>query len=171
MTDPAAQLKQAVSSLRTVGTVFLLFGALAAIAVWHDRMMGTLRIVPFVLMSSLLWVGPGVLYHVTAVLIRRHDARIALLARRTAVAQSALAVAAVVASYAGGAFARGRAWSPATVPAMVTLFFIPALLAQAYQIGVALEALRHLPMPGHGFQVQPLPVLPADDEVTNAGAE
>jgi Na+/alanine symporter len=114
--------------------------------------------------AAVLLAGPGVLYQVTAVRVRRHDVTVAVLARRTAVAQAALPVVVVGVMVISGGARRVPILADALMPATVTLFFVPALLAQAHEIGRALEALRRLPQAQRGFEVQPpVAVLPVDD--------
>jgi hypothetical protein len=159
--DELATLRRSVSSLRTVGTVFLLLGAFAAVAIAHD---GVYRpgVVPFVASAALLWVGPGVLYHLTAHLFRRRDFGVAELARWTAIGQTLLAVLVVATSYLGGGGPSARLRWPAEMPAFATIFFAPVLLVQAHQIRTAAATLR-LQARTHGFEVQPArPVLPLD---------
>ena len=158
---PTATLRRSVSSLRTVGTVFLLLGAFAAVAIAHDGMTAP-GAFPFVASASLLWIGPGALYHVTAHLFRRRDFGVAVLARWTAIGQTLLAVLVVAMTYLGGGLASRQLW-PALMPGFATVFFAPALLVQAHQIRTAVAALRLQPRT-HGFEVQPArAVLPVDD--------
>ncbi len=165
--SPAERVRAAVGSLRIVGTVFVAIGGgLGLLAArTHD--------VPLGAAAAVLLVGPGVLYHVTGFLISNHrEPRVALLARRTAFAQSAVAGGGTVAFVAVGGF--GRTGAPTVlVPAVVTLFFVPALLAQAWEIGVALTALLLLPDAQRGFAVEPLAVLPvpADDAADDAAVD
>ena len=161
-TGPADTVRNAVGSLRLMGSLFIGLGVLLVwLAVANGR---PADLVGLLAASAVLLGGPGVLYHLTAVRVGRHDVTVALLARRTAVGQSVLAVA-VVALLAVGHPSRRPLLDDVMVPAMATLFFVPALLAQAHQIGTALEALRQLPQAQRGFDVQPpMAVLPVEAE-------
>jgi len=157
---PSIALKNAVSSLRTVGTVFILVGTLFdLIALSGPGLAG--QGVEAAASASTLLLAPGIIYHLSATFIRRHDVKIAVLAQRTAILQSMAGVAdvtwlAVASSRSAPAFLFGG------VP---ILFFIPALLAQAYEIAKALHALRRMPQAQRGFEV--LAVLPIEEEIAD----
>ena len=79
--------------------------------------------------ASVLLLGPGVFYHLAAHLIRRHDVTMALLARRTAIIQSSISVAALALMLISGGIAKRRwHWNYRCCPATASVFFSPALL-------------------------------------------
>ena len=156
--SPAVALKNAVSSLRTVGTVFILVGLVVyfiAVAGAGIRSQG----LQIAASASLFLLAPGIVYHRSAIFIRRHDVKMALLARRTAILQSIAGAVAVVCLAAS----RSRPGPLFLYGAMPILFFSPALLVQSYEIGKALHALRTMPQAQHGFEV--LAVLPIEEEI------
>jgi hypothetical protein len=157
LSSPSIALKNAVSSLRTVGTVFILVGALSdfiAVAGPGIRSQG----LQLVASASMFLLAPGIIYHMSATFIRRHDVKMAVLAQRTAILQCLAGVVGVTCLV----IITPRKAPPFLFAAIPILFFIPALLAQAYEIGKALHALRMMPQTQRGFEV--LAVLPIEEE-------
>jgi hypothetical protein len=153
---PEVIVRQAVSSLRTVGTVFVLLGG--AISLLYMQEITSRPALGLVLVASttVFLLGPGVLYHLTALLLRRHDVGVAWIARQTAIAQSVLTILGVGTTIAANLYLSRTPFDALMhllVPAIVTAFFVPALLAQAYQIGKALQALRLISESQRGFEV------------------
>jgi hypothetical protein len=141
---PSAVLKTAVSSLRTLGTVFILvdlFVYFIAATAAGIRSQGF----ELAASASLFLLAPGIIYHLSAIFIRKHDVKMARLAQRTAILQSIAGVVAVICLI----LSSHRNPPMIFLGAMPILFFIPALLVQAYEITRALHALQIMPQAQH----------------------
>jgi hypothetical protein len=150
--DPHQQLHDAVSSLRTVGTAFL---GICILIAWLSNLgaAGVLARRPSAIALasvSLFLIGPGTLYHVAAVFIHHRERWAALLAMWTALGQIALACVGVPLQFLI------RDLVPVLFPALMTVFFVPALIVQALILRRSLEMIRMLPTPVRGFETIPL---------------
>lgn len=153
-------LKAAVGDARLLAFLFVLLGLLFAAAgmgtanTWDGRVLGAV--------AGVLFIGPGVLYFVSARLLDRAKPAGAAMARGAA------------AAHVGGTailflLAVSGVGDSTIVPAVMGGFFIPALVAFLAQTGRAMRAATMLEEPGPAFQpVIPKPVLPVEEAVGRA---
>ena len=179
--DPAAWFRaqqarktvdEAVSAARLLGGVFVTLGVLALLPLVSARVRGGMQFLAVA--NAVILIGPGVWYFFAATLVSKLDRRAATAALRVAAAQGA----AVALGLLAAAVARRRELSQIAAPAMLAVFFMPALGALAYHLRRAREAMNALGGGEIGFQpLAPVPVIPVapegrgDPPPPHAGAE
>jgi hypothetical protein len=148
--DPHVQLRDAASSLRTLGSAFvciwlaiayfLKFGAFGPRGPWTISVLAS---------ASAFLLAPGTLYHIGAAFIRRRERWAASLSMWTAVAQIVIVAVGLPMQIVD------RNLVQMLFPVTVTMFFVPALIAQALVLRRSMEMIRRLPQAVHGFEAIP----------------
>ena len=150
---------EAASAARLLGLVFAALGGVLLVPLVQRRPSRGFEAMGIV--NVVILVGPGVWYFLAASWIRRLDRRAATVSLRVAVVQFvAVAIGLVFA-----AVARRGSVSELAVPAVVALFFMPALAALVYHLVQARAAMNLLDTEGKGFEPivrRALPVEPED---------
>ncbi len=172
--DPRQSLKTAVVGLRALGSVFILLGSLCAVmAHFTFRRVFPSRSIELLASTTILLLAPGALYHVAAVFITRKEHWAASLSLRTAIAQLILIAVTLATFIALGAaerivprFAMLGQSRMILAPAILAVFFVPALIAQVASLLSAMRAVRDLPEDRFGFET--LPVSPPPDQPTDS---
>lgn len=163
--DQWRALRRSVGDARVLGSVFIVIGALFLIPMTIRR--GGL--IPRLLSASasLLLLAPGILYWIAANSLQRRKPAGAVLARRAAAAH----LFAIVTSIGLGVIAGALdlpSWD-VFFPAVIAMFFVPALIAFLAETNKALRAARVLDDTGRAFEplvarpiVQVEPAQPRD---------
>jgi hypothetical protein len=152
-------VQEAASAARLLGVVFAALGAVLLAPVLQrgpSRGFEALGVVNVVIL-----MGPGVWYFLAASWIRRLDRRAVTVSLRVAVVQ----FVAVAVGLIFGAVTRRDNLGQLAVPAIVALFFMPALAALVYHLVQARSAMNLLDTAGKGFEpivLRALPVEPAE---------
>jgi hypothetical protein len=155
MTRARKAVDEAASAAALLGVVFAVLGAILMIPVVGGRMRGGLR--PLAAADALILVGPGVWYFLAASLIRRLDRRAVVVGLRVAAVQGTLVAAGLLLA----ALLRRRDAEELTVPAIVAMFFMPALAALAHHLWRARQAINLLGGGETGFEaLAPRPAIP-----------
>ncbi len=155
-------LKRIVADAWTLAFVFIVLGALGFAVGFaaRDDVTGQLMTAS----CGVVMLAPGILYALAGVKIRNREAFGARLALWAAVAHIGAIPLLLLASLTTASW-----MSPAMiVPAVVSLFFVPALIAFLFSMNKARQIARMLGATGHGFAVLPaqsvLPIEPAPDK-------
>ena len=151
-------LDEAASAARLVGGVFVALGAVLVVPVIQGRMRSGMQ--ALALANALILVGPGVWYVLAAGLVRRLERRAATVTIRVAIAQGAL----VATGLGLATFLDSRdTFARIATPALLAMFFMPALAALAYHLWRAREAMNLLGGGEAGFEaLAPRPVIPVE---------
>lgn len=151
-------LDDAAAAARLLGGVFVVLGAVLVFPVLQGRMRTGMQ--ALAVANALILVGPGAWYVLAAALIRRLDRRAATIAMRVAAAHGAFVAAGLGLSY----FFDGRnARFTMSAPALLAIFFMPALAALCYHLWRAREAMNLLGGGEAGFEaLAPRPVIPLE---------
>jgi hypothetical protein len=159
-------VEEAASASRLVGGVFVALGVLLVVPVLQRRMRGGLQ--ALAVANAIVLVGPGVWYFLAAALLRRLERRAATIAIRVAVTQGVFVATGL--GLAGFVDSR-RAWAGVSTPALLAIFFMPALAALVFHLWRAREAMNLLGGGETGFEaLGPRPVIPLEPEDFPEGA-
>jgi hypothetical protein len=141
-------LRRAVGDARLLGTVFIVVGALFLIPLVTRGS----RIVEQLLTASasLLLIAPGILYWIAATSLNHRKPAGAVLARRAAAAHLLAIAGSIGLGLLAGAWGAFD-WA-VFFPAVIALFFVPALVAFLVQTRTALRAARMLDDTGRAFE-------------------
>lgn len=157
------RLHLAVSDAHVLGLLYLIIGVgLCALEVAISSLGGQVLISA----TSIVMIAPGIVYLLVARSLQRADAAAATLGLRIAVAHIAaiaLLIAIALAIQAAGfleATALRRQLTPAIVPAVFSIFFVPAKGVFLFHLIRARQAARIMSGPGHAFQVQSVQPIP-----------
>jgi hypothetical protein len=164
-------LKRAIGDARLLGVVFIAAGLLIA---WFGLMPGSGRNGQIIgALAGVFLIGPGVLYLVSAHMLYRRLTTGAKLARWAGAGHLLATVGLfVLASVEPLGWPRGLL----AIPAIVSLFFIPALVAFLIETRKALIATSALGQPGRAFEpvvtphsqpVLPIPPNPPDQDTSS----
>ena len=174
-TDPRKSLHTAVRGLRAFGTVFIAAWALMAFIFFVPRPMG-FRMqnsdVYFFASSGVVLLAPAALYHLAAFFMPKRELWAATLAMRTAAYQLALVVLGSILFFSTLSLRipfLGILRAPILVPAVIAVFFSPALAAQLFALTKAIRAIRLLPPAQRGFEMIPLPPQQEDAPAAEPG--
>ena len=164
--DHRRALRRAVGDARLLGTVFIVVGALFLIPLVTRGS----RIVEQLLTASasLLLIAPGVLYWIAATSLDHRKPAGAVLARRAAAAHLLAIGASIGLGLLAGTWGAFD-WA-VFFPAVIALFFVPALIAFLAQTRAALRAAQLLDDTGRAFE--PLvaqPVLTIKEDGKHSG--
>lgn len=161
-------LTRSVHDARLLGAIFMGLWALLVLLSLGDR-----RGIPRLLIgaTSTVMLAPGVLYWVAAAQLERRRPSGAAMARWAAAAHAGVTLVLLAA-----AFTPLRQFSDGVfiAPAIVSVFFVPALIAFLVQTFRAEEAARRLEAPGRAFEplaVRPVPSAePPDQDIRDTMA-
>jgi len=154
------QLKSDTGDVLALGVLFVGLGAVLLYIVF--RAGTSFRGQVMFIVDTALLVGPGVWYVVAGTMMRRGNQQAVIVSRRIVYAQT-ISIAAVlgVGLILGGM--RGEA-GMLLFPAIVAVFFIPALLALLLVLGRIEIALRLLDPGGYAFETIPVArAVPLED--------
>ena len=158
-------LDEAAGAARLVGFIFIALGVALIVPLLDRRLRAGLQLV--MVANALVLIGPGAWYVLAANLIRRLERRAATVAIRVAVVQGVLVAAGL--GLAGWIDSRDPLFGVAR-PALLAMFFMPALAALTYNFWRARTAMNLIGGGGAGFEaLAPRPVLPLD--MPGAGAD
>ena len=159
VTSARKAVDEAAAAAALLGVVFAVLGALVMIPVVSGRMRGGLRLLAGT--NALILIGPGVWYFLAASMIRRIDRRAVAVALRVAAGQGTLVASGLLLT----ALLRRRDTEEMTVPAILAMFFMPALAALAYHLWRARQAMNLLGGGETGFEaLAPRPAIPLAPE-------
>ena len=162
--DAWRTVDEAAGAARLLGAVFILLGVVVLAPVLKGRAWSSAQWLAVA--NALVLIGPGVWYWLASSLIGRLDARAATVALRVAAAQGALVAAGLVM----GATAGRSDLSRLAIPAMLALFFMPAVAALAYHLWQARAAMNVLGGGATGFTpVAPRPAIPVAEQAPDEG--
>ena len=151
-------LDEAAGAARLVGAVFVVLGAAVLIPVLSGRMRTGMQVLAVA--NAIILVGPGAWYLLAATLITRLERRAATVGIRVAAVQGVLVALGL--GVAGVVNSR-ETWSGVARPALLAVFFMPALAALAYHLRRAREAMNLIGGGQAGFEaLAPLPVIPLE---------
>lgn len=154
------QLANAAAASRALGLIFAFLGCLPlGIAFVEPRMEFRIQALAFT--DTLVLVGPGVWYFVASWFIRRHQRSAVVVTRRIATAQLGLIVLMLAAMFYVSAIERFM-----LAPALLSLFFVPALVAFLVEL-VRAERVVDLILP---MRTAFTPVMPASGDPKDNGA-
>ena len=169
LSGAAASLKEAADACRLLGGLFVFLGGFPLLPLLDNGVSRSFTAQLLAIVTTLLLIGPGVWYLVAARMIRRADYRAARISLIVVTAQATLIVIGLV-GQCGGV---GR-WIG--VPAILGMFFVPALGAAAWSLararrtaeatansaGFEVAAARPVlrPVPPGTPAAAPLPVIP-----------
>jgi hypothetical protein len=160
------RVRDAISGLRLLGGLFVLLGTLPLFGALANQ--GSTSATLLAGGATVALVGPGVWYFVASHLVRNGVT--------WAVDRSLLIAAAQTVVIAGLIVVGALTRSPAlALPAILGLFFVPALIAMCWQLSRARLGIRDMASTGHGFQpLEVRPVLliePGKEDAAEAPAE
>ena len=159
-------LDDAAAAARLLGGVFVALGVTLVFPALQGRMRAGMQ--ALAVANALVLVGPGAWYVLAAALICRLDRRAATVALRVAAAQGALVAAGLGLAYF---FDRRDARLGASTPALLAIYFMPALAALCYYLRRAREAMNLLGGGEAGFEaLAPRPVIPLEPPPAMADA-
>jgi hypothetical protein len=166
--DPRRPLHLAVRSTRVLAIIFLLFGTCASIPMLIQGALPMRGRMFLNLGVFIVYVGPGVVYFVTAIYMKRRQFWAVILALVMASIQLLFALLGI--SVLLIAEMRRPASSVAMIPAGVMIFVILALAQLIYHLALSFNAIRYTPVEEqHGFeplmaQAVESPTAPKEDE-------
>jgi hypothetical protein len=166
MNDAVVRVKKAVWDLRLLGILFLAMATFIVFVFGFNR-RGPFRQMPLALAGVfIVQVLPATGYMVASILLPRHSMRAARLAMWLSFLQPLLAVAAIAVGVLFEVhFRGGRGMGQMTIIAgAVVVFFIPALIAQGFQLWRAMRDINLLPQSQHGFEPIPMAKAAGPDE-------
>jgi hypothetical protein len=167
-------ISEAVHGLRALGFAFIGIDFLLMIPIFlGDRSLPLLVLAGS---AAMVLLAPGAVYQVAAFSVRHKEIRSAELAQRAASAQMVLIVLGTAIGIARDWMLGNTFWRTSSmygsvfftfalpVPAMwfpplIGAFFLPALLAQMWNIRSAIAAIRALPEERRGFEAIPMAML------------
>jgi len=155
---PPDALKRDTGDVRTLGVILVILGSLPLIGVAASssiRLSFLSRLMAIV--DTLILVGPGVWYVIAPTLMRRGNLQAVIISRRVLLAQLAI-IAGILGFGFGGLMLTGRR-SQETIlllPAMLAVFFVPALLALLLALRRVQKTLRLLDPGGYAFETLPV---------------
>lgn len=151
-------LNEAASASRLVGGVFVALGVFLVYTALDRRMYRGMQVLAVA--NAVVLVGPGSWYILAAAFLRRLERRAATVAIRVAAVQGVLVVVGLV--LAGVIDSRGT-WSGLYRPALLAIFFMPALGALVFHLRRARAAMNLLGGGESGFEaLAPRPVIPLE---------
>jgi hypothetical protein len=154
-----AALKKSVADATTIALVFILLGGLGMLIAsqlgWRQG--------PLLAGScGMMLLGPGVLYFIAGGQIKRRKPSGARMARMAAACHLAVIPGSVFVYATFGRHFGSIGF--VLVPATISVFFVPALIAFLFSMTKAVRIARAIESEGHGFQVMaPKPVIPVGD--------
>jgi hypothetical protein len=155
--EPHRQLRAAVGDVRLVGGLFVLLGSLPMfLAVFNlSRDSWGARLLAIV--NTLVLLGPGVWYFAAGTMMRRMN-RPAL---RQAIWVARMQLAIVPITLLLGIFARPVGYDPSIflVPVVLTVFFIPALIALLFSFRRIGGLMEQIEPEGRGFEAMPVQAM------------
>lgn len=157
MTDPTKRVKKAVWDLRLLGILFLVM-ATFIVFVFGFNQRGPFAQVPMALSGVfIVQVLPAAGYMVASMMLPRHSMRAAKLAMWLSFLQPVLAIGSIAAGVLLEVkFGDGQM---DIIAGAVVVFFIPALIAQGFQLWRAMRDINLMPQSQHGFE--PIPMAKA----------
>ena len=155
---PYRQLRAAVGDVRLVGGLFVLLGSLPMfLAVFNlSRDSWGARLLAIV--NTVVLLGPGVWYFAAGTMMRRMN-RPAL---RQAIWVARAQLAIVPITLLLGIFARPVGYDPSIflVPVVLTVFFVPALIALLFSFRRIGRLMEQIEPEGRGFEAMPVQAMP-----------
>jgi hypothetical protein len=160
--EPYRQLRAAVGDVRLVGGLFIVLGllpmALALLFVsrrgvtWGPRLLA--------IVNTLVLLGPGIWYFAAGTMMRRLSRP--ALRQAVWVARAQLVIVPCVLLF--GIFARPAGFEPEIfiVPVMLTIFFVPALIALLFTFRRIGGLMNQIEPETRGFEALPVQVIPID---------
>jgi hypothetical protein len=167
MNEPEArkQVTSGASDIATLGILFILLGAVPLLFGFVSRRLG-LGAQVLLAVDAFVLIGPAAWYLVAAKQIRRLNRQSVTTSIRVAALQIAATVAAMLIGLFGS-YAIGMREEVFIVPAFLTMFFIPALLALTRVLRKARDAMNFIEPDAQGFEAislaTPLPVQSIDN--------
>ena len=158
---PRRQLHSHANDTRTVGVIFAVVGLLPLIIALTQRGMFGLAGQILAGLDTLILVGPGVWYIVASAQIRKLNRRAVTISIVAARAQLIVVGLTLVAAGVWDSREVGIHPRVLMIPALLALFFIPALIALMLVLRKARALMNLIEPEAHGFE--PLAVLPVEE--------
>jgi len=161
--EPYRQLRKALADVRLVGGLFVLLGLLPMAAVVFSMGRGdTMGARLMSVVNAIVLLGPGVWYFAAATIMRRLNRQVLRQTVWIARAQLVLVPTMILV----GIFARPVGYSPEIfiLPAALTVFFVPALIALLFTFRRIGRLMSQVEPEGHAFEALPAQVLPMPQE-------
>ena len=160
--EPYRQLRKAVGDVRLVGGLFVVLGLLpVAVVVFSAGRGDTMGARLLSIVNTLVLLGPGVWYFAAGTMMRRMS-RPAL---RQAVWVARAQLVLVPLTITIGFFASPVGYEPGIflIPAILTVFFVPALIALLFTFRRIGWLMNQIEPEAHGFEALPVAVLPVNE--------
>jgi len=163
--EPYRQLRAAVGDVRLVGGLFILLGllpmGLALFSIsrrgdsWGARLMA--------IVNTIVLLGPGVWYFAAGTMMRR----LSRPALRQAVWVARAQLVIVPSALLIGIFARPVGFEPEIfiVPVVLTVFFVPALIALLFTFRKIGGLMNNIEPETRGFEALPVQAIPLSSDV------
>jgi hypothetical protein len=152
------QLRAAVGDVRLVGGLFILLGLFPMLLAFFSAARGGTRGARIIaIVNTLILLGPGVWYFAAGTMMRR----LSRAALRQAVWVARAQLVLVPATALLGFLARPAGYEPHLffVPVMLTVFFVPALIALLFTFRRIDGLMNNIEPASRGFEALPVQVL------------
>jgi hypothetical protein len=158
LAEPYRMLRQAVGDVRLVGGLFVLLGLLPMLFVAFTAVRGGTRGARILsIVNTVVLLGPGIWYFAAGTMMRRLSRPALRQAVWVARAQLVLVPSAMVLGF----LARAGAYEPHLfiIPAALTLFFVPALIALMFTFRRIDGLMNNIAPEIRGFEALPVQAL------------
>jgi hypothetical protein len=158
--EPYKQLRTAIGDVKLLGGLFVVIGLFSMAAAFvfagrRDPMAARLMAI----VNTLVLLGPGVWYFAAGVMMRRMNRQVLRQTKWVARTQLAIVPLSIV---VGGMLAGPAGYSPEIfiIPAALTAFFVPALIALLFTFRRIDGLMNQIEPEGHGFEALPVQAMP-----------
>jgi hypothetical protein len=158
LTPQERQLRAALGDVRLVGGLFAFLGLMPLFAVLGIGRGNRWAAQLLMFVNSVVLLGPGVWYFAASFMMRRLNRTALRQAEWVARVQLVLVPAALACSYFASTV--GFDGFIFLIPAMLTVFFVPALIALLFTFRRIAGLMNQIAPDSHGFETLPVQAMP-----------